>query len=142
MLGGRVVRAADRYSDDTSGFEALTCDVGFTLRRDPDTVRAPDVAFVTPQNLAPQLLTGRFYEGAPDIAVEVISESQSRTEVESKVAEYLEAGGRLVWVIDPEARVARVYRPCGEVDEVPADGVLSGEDVIPGLRVPLSDVFR
>jgi len=142
VFSARVIRAADRHSADPDAFEALTSEPGFTLRRDPDTVRAPDVAFVTPEHLAPQLRKRGFYEGAPDIAVEVISESQTRAQVEDKVAEYLEAGGRLVWVIDPEARVARVYRPGAQVDEVAADGVLSGEDVIPGLMVPLADVFR
>jgi len=141
-IAGRIAVAAGPSIAGTRGCEVLTAEPGFVLRRDPDTVRVPDVAFVTPEHLAPQLSKRAFYEGAPDIAVEVISESQSRAEVESKVAEYLEAGGRLVWVIDPEARVARVYRPGGQVDEVPADGVLTGEDVIPGLRVPLSEVLR
>jgi len=141
-LSGNIAVAAGPSMSAAQPCQVLIAEPGFMLRRRPDTVRVPDVAFVLRERYDAAVLAGGYVEGPPDIAVEVISESQARAQLEDKVAEYLEAGGRLVWVIDPEARVARVYRPGSQVEEVAADGVLSGEDVIPGLMVPLADVFR
>ena len=114
-------------------------DAGVILGRDPDTVRAPDVSVIRRERVVD---TGRAYvPGAPDLVVEVLSPSDRYSAVARKVAQYLAAGARLVWVIDPEARTVAVYRPDGEVVELGADGVLDGEDVVPGFRLPLAELW-
>lgn len=112
---------------------------GVVLRRGPDTVRAPDVSFIRRERMVD---TGRgYFSGAPDVAVEVLSPSDRYTAVARKVSQYLAAGVRLVWVIDPYARTAAIYRPGQEVEELSEDGVLDGEDVIPGFCLPLSEIW-
>ena len=83
--------------------------------------------------------TAGFLELAPDLAVEVLSPGDRPGEVRQKVLDWLEAGVGLIWVVDPESMTARVYRPDGSVMEVDSGGVLSGEDVLPGLVCPLSE---
>jgi Uma2 family endonuclease len=108
-------------------------ETGFILRRGPDTVRAPDVAF---------LAADRVPELAPDLVVEVVSPSDRASEVAEKAAMWLDAGVRLVWVVDPQARLAAVHHPGGLVTVLRQDGVLDGEDVLPGFRLPLAPLFE
>ncbi len=115
-------------------------ETGFTLARRPDTVRAPDVAFVRRERLPDPEPVG-FPEFAPDLAVEVLSSGDRPGEVLTKVADWLSAGARLVWVIDPERRLARVYRQDGSESLVSADQVVDGEDVVPGFSCSLETIF-
>ena len=78
-------------------------ELGFILARDPDTVRAPDIAFVSAERLGPVIPVG-YIEGAQDLAVEVLSPDDRMSEIQEKVREYLSAGARLVWVVDPQNR--------------------------------------
>ncbi len=112
---------------------------GVLLFRGPDTVRAPDIAFISKERAA--LAGTGYFPGAPDLAVEVLSPSDRPSRVSRKVQQYLAAGARLVWVIDPEDRTAAVYRPGREMTLLEADGVLDGEDVLPGFRLPLADIW-
>lgn len=116
-------------------------DGGVRLRPDPDTVRAPDVTFVRAERLPAGRLQAGYWEGAPDLAVEVLSPSDRYPEVQRKVQEYLDAGTRLVWVVDPESRTATVFHPDGRSVFLGADGVLDGEDVLPGFRLALEGVW-
>lgn len=84
--------------------------------------------------------TRKFFEGAPDLAVEVLSPSALASEVRTKVREYLAAGARLVWIVDPESRTASVHRPDGTGRELGEDGTLDGEDLLPGPRIPLAEL--
>lgn len=111
-------------------------ETGFTLARHPDTVRAPDVAFVCAARLPASEPAG-FFDGAPDLAVEVLSIDDRPEDVLQKVADWLTAGARLVWVVDTERGGARVYRADGTETLLGADGTLSGEDVLPGFVCPL-----
>jgi len=119
----------------------VVIEVGFRLGRDPDTVRAPDVAFVARARLPTGDLPVAYWEGAPDLAVEMISPSESAEEVRQKIDEYLRAGARLVWIVYPRLRVAEIWRPDGSWTKVDRDGVLSGEDVVPGFAISLAQVF-
>ncbi len=114
---------------------------GFLLGRDPDTVREPDVWFLRKERLPDAAAARRFYEGAPDLAVEIASPSDRYLSLLRKVQEYLAAGTRLVWVLLPETETAAVYRPDGSHTLIPAGGTLSGEDVIPGFSLRLAEVF-
>ncbi|HEX4824925.1 MAG TPA: Uma2 family endonuclease [Candidatus Polarisedimenticolaceae bacterium] len=113
---------------------------GFKLSVSPDTVRGPDFAFVRGERLSGHNLL-RFIPGAPDLAVEVLSPTNRRGEILIKVAEYLHANGRLVWVIDPRRRLATTYRSLDPPRLIAADGALEGEDVLPGFSVPLASLF-
>src|SRR5205807_9748017 len=97
------------YAKQTGAGSVYAAETGFKLASDPDTVRAPDVAFVTRDRLPPASTTG-YPALAPDLAVEVLSPGDRPGEVLAKVADWLSAGTRLVWVLDPEHRLARVYR--------------------------------
>lgn len=119
--------------------DVLAAETGFTLQRGPDTVRAPDVAFVTWERI-PIDCVG-YAELAPDLAVEVLSPGNRAGEVLAKVADWLNAGTSLVWVIDPVRRVARVYRADGTGSIVYEDAALEGEAILPGFLMTLASVL-
>ena len=103
--------------------------------------RGPDASFVAAERVAALPRSTVFPSIAPDLAVEVLSPSDRPRQVLDKVGEYLEAGVRLVWVIDPVKRQAAVYRTTTEACHIESDGELDGEDVLPGFRCRLSDIF-
>jgi len=119
------------------GFAAET---GFLLRRNPDTVRAPDAAFVSQQRL-PESLAAGYFPGAPDLAIEVLSPSDSASEVNAKVLEWLDAGCRMVIVIDPKRRIAQQWSAPSAVRLVREHEALDGGDVLPGWRCDLASVL-
>ncbi|WP_420627210.1 Uma2 family endonuclease [Candidatus Leptofilum sp.] len=116
-------------------------ETGFILARNPDTVRAPDAAFVQQERLSHQPETG-FFEGAPDLAVEVISPSETVDDVESKVIDYLNAGTQLVWLIYPRTRTVTVYRSLTDIHILTTDDVLEGGTLLPGFSVLVKEIFE
>lgn len=116
-------------------------DGGLWIERAPDTVRAPDVAFVRRDRLPKPFPRRSFFPGAPDLAAEVLSPTDRYAAVLRKVGEYLAAGTRLVWVVDPEKRLATVFHPERAPITVAESGALDGEDVLPGLSIPLADLW-
>lgn len=115
-----------------------TSDTGFRLARDPDTVRCPDVGFVARERYA---RSRGVVDRAPDLAVEVVSPTDSYSDVRVKVHQFLDAGTRMVVVIDPPTRSVEVYRSRGERIELTDDDVLEGGDVVPGWTLPVRDIF-
>lgn len=115
-------------------------ETGFQIAHDPDTVRAPDVAFVRADRLPPIEPRG-FFPGAPDLAVEVLSPCDRASEVNAKVRDWLEAGARRVWVVDPQTETVAVYRSAGEAAILGLSETLPGEDVLPGFAVPVRQIF-
>ncbi len=136
QLTGRLWSHVER----TAAGQLLGAETGFTLFRDPDTVRAPDIAFVHRDRL-PDPASRGFGELAPDLVVEVLSPDDRPGETLAKVGDWLRAGTRLVWVIDPERRVTRVYRADGSETSVTEAGELSGEEVLPGFACLLSSLL-
>lgn len=128
------------YARGNAAGNVYAAETGFHLTADPDTVRAPDVAFVT-RARAPAASTIGYARLAPDLAVEVLSPGDRPGGVLAKVADWLTAGTRLVWVVDPERRLARVYRHDGGETVLTEDGVLDGEDVLPGFSCPLASIL-
>ncbi len=114
-------------------------DAGFRLPS--GNVRSPDVSFVATGRFPDDKVPDDWGSVAPDLAVEIVSPGDRPRHVLDKVGEYLEAGVRLVWVIDPRHERAVVYRSVTDVLELGADGFLDGEDVLPGLRFVLRDVL-
>ena len=118
----------------------LSAETGFQIARDPDTVRAPDVAFVRSDRVPTTGMFG-FFCGAPDIAVEVLSPSDRASAVNAKVQEWLDAGCRLVWVVDPQTRTITVHRSPREVAMFAAGDTLTAGDVVPGFSIQVGDIF-
>jgi Uma2 family endonuclease len=118
-----------------------TGDPGFRLTTNPDTVRAPDVAFVRRDRLPEGRSPLGYFNGAPDLAVEVISPNDRYTEVNEKVAEWLEHGAQLVFVVDPRRQSVAVHRPGQPIRVFGIDDVLDGEDVVPGWTMAVRDLF-
>ena len=116
-------------------------DTGFRIESDPDTVLGPDIAFVAQQR-ASQIPNRGYAALTPDLVVEILSPDDRPGEYLAKVAQWLDAGSLLVWVIESQRREARVYRPDGSLTIIAADGLLDGEGVLPGFACPLADVFR
>lgn len=104
-------------------------------------VRSPDVSFVAAFRLPGDRAPAGFVELAPDLAVEVLSPDDRRREVLEKVGEFLDAGTRLVWVLDPELRTAAVYRSLTDIRRLSEIDCLDGEDVLPGFGCVLGDIF-
>ena len=117
----------------------FAAETGFTLMRNPDTVRAPDVAFLSTARL-PHPPPRGFAELAPDLAVEVLSPDDRPGEVLAKVGDWLNAGVRAVWVVDPIRVVARVYRADGSESILGETDALRGDDVLPGFEFALSGI--
>ena len=114
---------------------------GFTLQRNPDTVRAPDAAFVAKDRMPPGEAPDGYLALAPDLAVEVISPNDRPRDIREKVADWLNAGTRLVWVIYPSSRTTTVHRPPGTVEELEEADTLDGADVVPGFTCVLGELF-
>ena len=115
-------------------------ETGFIISRDPDTVRAPDIAFVRADRIPGKLPRG-FFSGAPDLAVEVLSPSDRASEVLAKTQDWLAAGCAAVWVIDPETQSVTVYRRDRDILVLAAADTLSGDDVLPGFTLPVAEIF-
>ena len=122
--------------------KVYAAETGIYIRRNPDTVRAPDAMFVSNERLARITDPAKFLDVAPDLAVEVLSPNDTWTDIETKIAEYLAIGVHLVWVIDPDPQTITVYRPNGERTRLSLSDTLSGEDVLPGFSVPVAEIFE
>ena len=145
--GYRHGRVAFRIASIISQFASahdlgvvVSAETGFKLFADPDTVRAADAAFIV-RDRAPVPEPVGYLTIAPDLIVEVLSPSDRAGEVQSKVSDWLTAGSRLVWVIDPARRRGVVYRADASVALLGEDDALDGEDVLPGFSCALAAVL-
>jgi Uma2 family endonuclease len=118
----------------------FAAETGFVVAHDPDTVRAPDCAFVRAERLAGGL-PRKFVPFAPDLAVETVSPEDRSSRVDEKVREWMAAGVRLLWVIDPRKRAVAVRRPGASPRVLRNGDFLDGEDVLPGFRLAVSDLW-
>jgi Uma2 family endonuclease len=118
----------------------VTAESGYILSEDPPTLRGPDVAVVVrPRSGEGQ--PGGWIRGAPDVVVEVLSPSDTSSRMQEKTLDYLQAGARLVWIVDPKARTVTIFRPDGSARVVREREVLDGEDVLVGFSVALTELF-
>jgi Uma2 family endonuclease len=142
-LHGRLVLRLGRLLDEfveAGGHGVVVVESGALLERDPDTVRGPDVAFYSRERIPENAYAMTFW-GPPDLAVEITSPGNRVSEIQEKVKAYLDAGVRMVWVIDPHSRTATVYRAGGEARLLGAEDSLDGGAVLPGFRLPLISLF-
>jgi Uma2 family endonuclease len=121
--------------------QVFAAETGFRLSRSPDTVRAADAAFVRADRIPPGGPPAGYFEGAPDLAVEVVSPGDTVQEVEDKVDDYLAAGARMVWVVNPRRRTVTGHRPGVNPVVLREGDFLDGHDVVPGFRCAVREVF-
>jgi Uma2 family endonuclease len=116
-------------------------DTGFKIESNPDSVRAPDVAFLS-HTRADQIKRRGYAQVTPDLVAEILSPDDAPAAVLAKVGDWLNAGVRLVWVIDPDRSEARIHRANGSLAIVAHDGALDGEDDLPGFSCALSQLLE
>lgn len=121
--------------------EMYAAETGFLLARNPDTVRAPDIAFIQRDRLPPPQPKPGWVSVIPDLVVEVASSGDRPVEIRWKAAMWLDAGVRLVWAVLPGERVVEVYHAGAAVARIPDSGALDGADVVPGFSAPVSAIF-
>jgi len=120
----------------------FAAETGFVVRRGEESdVLAPDVAFIRRERLPEGELPQGFCRVVPDLVVEVVSPNDSYGEVRQKVADWLEGGVQVVWLIDPQQRVVEVWRSGGLEQTLREGDVLRGDPVLPGFELPLSEIF-
>ena len=116
-------------------------ETGFKIAQNPDTVRAPDAAFVRQASIERQGIVKGYWEGAPDLAIEVISPGDTYAEVAEKVEEWLAAGCAMVWVINPRRETVEVYRADEDFTVLRGTDMLEGRDVVEGFQCQVQDIF-
>jgi len=121
--------------------KVYAAETGFLLSRNPDTVRAPDVAFVRRERVEAAGKVVGYWPGAPDLVVEVISPGDLYTEVAEKVADWQAAGTALVYVVDPRRQTVTVHRAPTEMRTFTIHETLDGDPVVPGWRLAVAEVF-
>ena len=130
-----------QHVDDNNLGVVYAAETGFQLSTNPDTVRAPDVAFVSRERAASVSAGPGYFPGAPDLAVEVVSPGDTYAEVESKVEDWLRAGCRLVVVVNPRNQTLKTCRALTDIAVLTVDDTLDAGDVVPGFRLPVRKVF-
>jgi Uma2 family endonuclease len=121
--------------------ETYAAETGFLLARNPDTVRAPDFAFIQKGRVPSSAPAPRWVPVIPDLVVEVASSGDRPGEIKRKAEMWVEVGVRLVWVVLPTERVIEVYRPGQPVVTLDASATLDGADVVPGFTTPVAAIF-
>ena len=124
--------------------KVLSSETGFQISSNPDTVRAPDVAFIPSERIPDEGLPAGFCPIIPALIVEVISPSETATMVQSKTQMWLDFGVSQVWNVDPELRQVQVFEPQengGKYKIYREDAVLTGGDILPGFELPIREIF-
>jgi Uma2 family endonuclease len=136
-LLARLVQHVKRF-----GLGVAVTELGFTLTRSPDTVRAPDVSFIGRNRIPSSGMPRGFWNGAPDLAIEVLSPDDRASEIRSRVDDYLRAGTQIVCVVDPDAQSVSVHRPRLQPRPLHGDDVLDLDDVVIGFRCSVREIFE
>jgi Uma2 family endonuclease len=139
VVCSRVNRLIANFAEEKKLGIVTSNDTGVILERDPDTVRGPDIAFWNKdrQPEVPEV----YFELPPDLAVEVLSPDTNRRKLREKIKEYLFAGTKLVWVVDPEERSVTICRGPDEGKVLFEAALLDGDEVLPGFRCEVAELF-
>lgn len=119
--------------------QVFAAETGFTLSQNPDTVLAPDVAFISTERARP--LAEKYSTIAPDLAIEVVSPGNSATEMNEKTVLYFQAGSRQVWIVYPKSRTIHFYTAANKVAILGSEDTLDADPVLPGFKLPLHELF-
>lgn len=135
----RIGALLDAWARKTGA--SVTAESGYILSEEPATLRGPDVAVVVePRSTEDE--PGGWVRGAPDVAVEVLSPSDTSTAMQEKTLEYFAAAAELVWIVDPKSRTVTVHRADGSAHLLREGDTLDGEDVLEGFSVPVRRIFE
>lgn len=137
----RLSIALGLYVEENDLGEVFAAETGFKLASDPDTVLGPDLAFVSNEKIPPTGIPVKYWPGAPDLAVEVVSPGNTRREIEEKIEQYLSAGVLLVWIINPKQRTVAVHQANTETVTLSESDTLEGQNVVPGFRYDIARLF-
>jgi Uma2 family endonuclease len=137
----RITWRLAQYAETNRLGVVFAAETGFRIGTDPDTVRAPDVAFITQARIEQVGRVEGYWPGVPDLVVEVVSPNDRYTEVEEKTTDWLAAGARMVLVVNPRKQIVTVYRAMNDITILTANETLSGGDVVSGWEVKVSDLF-
>jgi Uma2 family endonuclease len=118
----------------------LTGEVGIYTKRNPDQIRAADVAFISHERLAQAQETG-FLDVAPELIVEIMSPANTWMEAQEKLAEYFAIDVKMVWIVDPQLEQVHIYRSPEQMRLLRKQDTLTGEDILPGFSVALTEIF-
>jgi Uma2 family endonuclease len=119
----------------------VAAETGFKLADNPDTVLAPDAAFIRQEEIDRIGRTKKFWPGAPDLAVEVMSPDDPVRKTDEKARAWLSYGARMVWVVNPRKQTVSVYRPGEDVIVLKEADALDGQRVVPGFRCDVKEIF-
>lgn len=142
IIGMEILVAIGRFIGVDRLGHGFAGETGFLVARDPDTVLAPDFAFIGTERMPPWSEMEGYGQLAPDLAVEIISPTVWPEEVRAKVDAYLEAEVGALWLVDHIREEVTVYRPGQPPQVVGRDEELDGGDILPGFRLPLTEIFR
>lgn len=142
VVGTRLFSALIRRVEENDLGVVLPQDTGFKLTDDPDTVRAPDLAFVSRDKVTLTGFPEGFWPGAPDLAVEVRSPHDSMRDLTDKASEYLTYGSRFVWILDPRKKQVTVFTPGADPVMLTRDDSLNGGEVVPGFELSVARLFE
>jgi len=117
-----------------------SAEAGFQIAHNPDSVRAADVAFISAARVPKNPITG-FFDGPPDLAVEVLSPNDRAGEVLAKIQELLQAGCRMVWMVDPATQTVTVYHGYRSAQILTKEDAISGDELLPGFSMPVAELF-
>ena len=141
VIGDRIGRRIGDYVEHHALGISAAAETGFQIERDADTVRAPDYAFISHERLAGSPPAAGYADVIPDLVVEVLSPRDRQPEVDAKTTMWLDAGIRLVWVVDPASRTVVAHHERGTVTTYAAADTLIGEPVLPGFTCPVTDIL-
>jgi Uma2 family endonuclease len=143
--GEVVVRAClilALYAREHREWSVATADPGTKLSRDPDTLRGPDIGVVRADRRPQGKGEAGWLEGAPDLVVEVVGDSQTATQLAKKAMEYVRAGTQAVWILDADPRLVMVITADRQLTILGEDDTLDGGDVLPGFSCKVSEFFE
>jgi Uma2 family endonuclease len=129
------------YAREHGGWSVSVADPGVKLGRDPERLRGPDVGVVRAERAPTGKGVDGWLDGAPDLAVEVIGDSQTFSDMTKKALEYLAAGGKMVWVVDADPRRVVIFTPPDHVRILGAEEMLDGGELLAGFRCKVAELF-
>ena len=121
--------------------KVCAAETGFLLEQNPDTVRAADISFITRARVEKAGRVRGYWVGSPDLAVEVNSPNDTVRRIEGKVAQWLEAGVSLVWVVSPKLHTVTAYRSLTDIVTLTEKDTMDGGDVVPGFAISIAEIF-
>ncbi|MDQ6926022.1 MAG: Uma2 family endonuclease [Candidatus Eremiobacteraeota bacterium] len=141
-IAANVFRALDRHVEPRALGHCFVDGTGFALPPHDDVVRSPDAAFVRAGRLPADTLPEGWVPIAPDFVVEVLSPSESHSDVMEKLDDYFAGGTTLAWVVDSRRRGVEVHAAGEPVRWMPWEATLDGAPVLPELRVAVAELFK